>query len=219
MKKGKLIVFEGPDTSGKTTLIKNLKLILPTIYNNEVFLFTREPGNLLDGDINESERIRKNILRDSSLSSDEQAILFAESRYYHTVDIVNKLNEGNNVISDRYLFSSIIYQGLDLGFNKVLDYNKRSLKLLKENNIDINNIVLQISLDTYNKRMSIKEKDALEDVDNSIVFERINTHNNINEINNDLCNNLGQIYSIDANRGQSYVIIDAINYIDRIVNM
>lgn len=36
---------------------------------------------------------------------------------------------------------------------------------------------------------------------------------------NDLCNSLGKIYSIDANRCQSDVIISAMNHIDRIVNI
>lgn len=217
MKKGKLITLEGPDTAGKTTLVKSLKSLLPIIYPNEVCLFTREPGNLLGEKNNTSETIRKNILSDTSLSSEKQAKLFAESRYYHTLNIIKELDKGNHVLTDRYLFSSIIYQGLDLGFDKILDINQESLKLLKENNIDINNIVLQISLETYTKRMSIKIKDALEDVDEQIVFNRIMNHNIIATINNDLDQRLGNIYTIDANKTQSDVIIEALNHIHKII--
>lgn len=217
MKKGKLITLEGPDTSGKTTLVQSLKLLMPIIYPNEVCLFTREPGNLLNEKDNKSEDIRKIILSDTSLSPEDQAKLFAESRYYHTIKIIEELNKGNHVITDRYLFSSIIYQGLDLGFNKILDINKKSLNLLKENNIDINNIVLQISLETYNKRMSLKIKDALEDVDDQIIFDRIINHNSIDTINYTLGQSLGKIYSIDANKTQSDVVIEAINHIHKII--
>lgn len=219
MKKGKLITLEGPDTAGKTTLIKNLKKILPETYPDEVYLFTREPGNLLNNKLNKSENIRKNLLIDSSLTTKEQARLFAKSRYYHTIDIIKELNKGNHVITDRYLFSSIIYQGLELGFNEILEMNKESLKLLQENDIDINNIVLQISLKTYNKRMSIKKKDALEDVDEQIVVNRIINHNKIDDINDNLGNLLGKIYTIDANKTQADVQIEALNHIHKIINL
>ncbi|SCI68655.1 Thymidylate kinase [uncultured Clostridium sp.] len=217
MRKGKLITLEGPDTAGKTTLVKSLKSILSIIYPNEVFLFTREPGNLLSEKNNKSESIRKKLLSDTSLSPEEQAKLFAESRYYHTVNIIKELNKGNHVITDRYLFSSIIYQGLDLGFTKILDINEKSLNLLKENNIDINNIVLQISLETYNKRMSSKIKDALEDVDEQIVFDRIMNHNIVATINDTLGQRLGKIYTINANKTQSDVVIEALNHIHKII--
>lgn len=218
MKKGRFIATEGPDTAGKTTLMRKLKEVLPIIYPKEVFLFTREPGNLLYRKFNKSKNIRKKLLTDSSLTCDEQARLFAESRYYHTIEIINELNKGHNIITDRYLFSSIIYQGLELGFDKILDYNKESLKLLKENNVDINNIVLQISIETYNKRMAIKKKDALEDVEDKIVLDRIKNHNIINTINDDLKNCLGKIYTVDANKTQPDVIIEALNHIHKIVN-
>ncbi len=132
MRKGRLITLEGPDTAGKTTLVEKLKTALPIIYPDDTFLFTREPGNLLYGEFNKSESIREKLLTDNTLTADEQAKLFAESRYYHTIEIIKELNKGNHVITDRYLFSSIIYQGLELGFSKILDYNKETLKLLKE---------------------------------------------------------------------------------------
>lgn len=84
MKKGRLITLEGPDTAGKTTLVEKLKTALPIIYPDDTFLFTREPGNLLYGEFNKSESIRERLLTDNTLTADEQAKLFAESRYYHT---------------------------------------------------------------------------------------------------------------------------------------
>lgn len=217
MKKGRLITLEGPDTAGKTTLVEKLKTALPIIYPDDTFLFTREPGNLLYGEFNKSESIRERLLTDNTLTADEQAKLFAESRYYHTIEIIKELNKGNHVITDRYLFSSIIYQGLELGFSKILDYNKETLKLLKENNIDINNLVLQISLETYEERMSKKTKDAMEDVDDRMIRNRILYHNIVKTVNEDLNNHLGTVYTIDANKTPSDVVIEALNHIHKII--
>lgn len=217
MKKGRLITLEGPDTAGKTTLVEKLKTALPIIYPDDTFLFTREPGNLLYGEFNKSESIRERLLTDNTLTADEQAKLFAESRYYHTIEIIKELNKGNHVITDRYLFSSIIYQGLELGFSKILDYNKETLKLLKENNIDINNLVLQISIETYEERMSKKTKDAMEDVEDRMIRDRILYHNIVKTVNEDLNNHLGTVYTIDANKTPSDVVIEALNHIHKII--
>lgn len=217
MKKGRLITLEGPDTAGKTTLVEKLKTALPIIYPDDTFLFTREPGNLLHGKFNKSESIRERLLTDNTLTTDEQAKLFAESRYYHTIEIIKELNKGNHVITDRYLFSSIIYQGLELGFSKILDYNKETLKLLKENNIDINNLVLQISIDTYEERMSKKTKDVMEDVDDRMIRDRILYHNIVKTVNEELNNHLGTVYTIDANKTPSDVVIEALNHIHKII--
>lgn len=217
MNKGRLITLEGPDTAGKTTLIKKLKTALPLIYPDETFLFTREPGNLLHGEFNKSETIRQQLLTDASLTAIEQAKLFAEARYYHTINIIKELEQGRHVITDRYLFSSIIYQGLELGFKEIIELNQESLKLLKDNNIKLNNIVLQISTDTYEKRMANKIKDAMEDVEQNKIYDRIMYHNIVRNVNETLNNQLGEIYTIDANQPQSTVTIEALNHINKII--
>lgn len=216
--RGKLIALEGPDTAGKTTLINKLKTVLPIIYPNETFLFTREPGNLLHCEFNQSENIRTRLLTDDSLTAEQQAELFAQSRYYHILDIIKELDKGNNVITDRFLFSSVIYQGLDLGFKAILKYNKDTLDLLKQNDIEINNIVLQITEETYKKRMSGRAiKDAMEDVNENKIIERINYHNIVRTINEDLDNQLGNVYTINANDSQPDVVIEALNHINKII--
>lgn len=218
MKIGKLIALEGPDTAGKTTLIKKLKAVLPTIYPNETFLFTREPGNLLHCEYNKSETIRQKLLTDSSLSPQEQAKLFAQSRYYHIIDIIEELKKGNNVITDRFLFSSIIYQGLDLGFKEVLRLNSDVLDLLEKENVEINNIILQINYDIYENRIGNRNmKDAMEDVEDKKIKERITYHNIVRRINEDLDFKLGNIYTIDATKTQADTCIEALNHINKII--
>lgn len=215
--KGRFITFEGPDTAGKTVLLNKLQTALPLIYPDETFLFTREPGNLLNGNFNKSETIREKLLTDRTLTTKQQAKLFAESRYYHVIDIIKALNEGKHVLTDRFLFSSIIYQGLELGFQEVLEMNKETLQLLANNNIDINNIVLQISTDTYEERMSNRVKDAMEDIEQSKIYDRIMYHSLVRTVNEMLGNQLGNIYSIDANQKQPSVTIEALNHINKIL--
>lgn len=218
MKIGKLIALEGPDTAGKTTLIKKLKAVLPIIYPNETFLFTREPGNLLHCEYNKSETIRQKLLTDSSLSPQEQAELFAQSRYYHIIDIIEELKKGNNVITDRFLFSSIIYQGLDLGFKEVLKLNSDVLDLLEKESIEINNIILQINYDVYESRIGNRNiKDAMEEVEDKKIKERITYHNIVRRINEDLDFKLGNIYTIDATQTQADACIEALNHINKII--
>ena len=216
---GKLIAFEGADCAGKSSIIEKLKIVLPVIYNNEKFLYTREPGNLLSED-NECEAIRKEVISNKELAVREQAELFAKSRLIHTKDIIDKLKEGYNVITDRYLLSSLIYQGIILGFKEVYDINKDVIKLLNDNDIKLETIVFKINKNTYNERMSNRqeEKDALEDVELSQVLDRIDYYNLTSsriELN---CVKKNDISVVNAN-GTDYgrMLIDTLNHINRIL--
>lgn len=214
MKMGKLIVFEGPDTSGKTTTINKLKTALPIIFENEKFIFTREPGNLIRKGENASEKIRKRLLTDDTLTAYNQAKLFAIARKYHVKDIIKELKAGNNVITDRFLLSSIVYQGLELGKEKIMDLNKGTLELLSNENIEIHNIVLNINQKTYNNRMSRKEKDALEKVDDFIVDARLFFHSNKDFLEG---LEIGKIYQVDANNTIEDTLIQSLNHINEIL--
>lgn len=216
---GKLIAFEGADCAGKSSIIEKLKIVLPVIYNNEKFLYTREPGNLLSED-NECEAIRKEVIFNKELTVKEQAELFAKSRLIHTKDIIDKLKEGYNVITDRYLLSSLIYQGIILGFEEVYDINKDVIKLLNDNDIKLETIVFKINKNTYNERMSNRqeEKDALEDVELSQVLDRIDYYNLTSsriELN---CVKKNDISVVNAN-GTDYgrMLIDTLYHINRIL--
>lgn len=216
---GKLIAFEGADCAGKSSIIEKLKIVLPVIYDNEKFLYTREPGNLLSKD-NECEAIRKEVTSNKELTVREQAELFAKSRLIHTKDIIDKLKEGYNVITDRYLLSSLIYQGIVLGFEEVYDINKDVIKLLNDNDIKLETIVFKINKNTYNERMSNRqeEKDVLEDVQLSQVMDRIDYYN-LTSSNIELnCVNKNDISVVNAN-GTDYgrMLIDTLNHINRIL--
>ena len=114
---GKFIVFEGPDGSGKSTIIREVRKILEEQKTDVSFY--REPGGT---DI--SEKIRSIIVdkENIKMSAKSEALLFAASRAQLVEErSIPDLKAGKVVISDRFVLSSILYQGLgrDLGTDKV----------------------------------------------------------------------------------------------------
>lgn len=212
---GRLIAFEGPDTAGKSTVINILKQVLPIIYGTKVkFIFSREPGNTLNGLNNKCEEIRNKLLTDKSLTVEQQAELFAESRYIHTKEIIEYIKKGYVVIVDRYLLSSLVYQGNIIGLEKVVAYNLKSIELLEENNIALNSVIFNIDEETFNKRMSNKKKDAMEDVDYSEAIKRIEQYESFA---NNVIYAFGKVYSVDATQKLEKVISNTLNCLTNII--
>lgn len=101
--KSTFIVIEGIDGVGKSTLAKNLATMLSPEYN---VLLTREPGGSTLG-----KEIRKILQESANLDPRAQFLLFAADRAQHIAEIIKPaLSEGNIVISDRFIDSSIAYQ-------------------------------------------------------------------------------------------------------------
>lgn len=118
---GKFIVFEGPDGAGKTTIIKKVKEILEK--QDLSISYYREPGGT---DI--SEKIRSIIIDNDNHLMDPktEALLFASSRAQLVAEkIVPDLKVGKIVICDRFVMSSLLYQGLgrNLGIDNVKKIN------------------------------------------------------------------------------------------------
>lgn len=119
--KMKFITFEGGEGSGKTTIIKMLMEKLNEKGINAVV--SREPGGSQI-----SEQIRNVILNIENKNMDymTEALLYAASRCQHLKEIVwPNIEKGNLVVCDRYLDSSLVYQGCarGLGIEKVYDIN------------------------------------------------------------------------------------------------
>jgi len=119
--KGKFITLEGCEGVGKSTQLNMLKEYLEKT-GQEAF-FTREPGGTPV-----AEAIRK-ILLDQSLTIEPkvEAMLFATARISHIDEvIIPNLEQGKIVISDRYIDSSLAYQGFarNLGLDFVQTVNK-----------------------------------------------------------------------------------------------
>jgi dTMP kinase len=119
---GKFITFEGPDGSGKSTVIKAVEEFLKSEGYN--ILTTREPGG-----IRIAEDIRKVILskENTMMSGRAEALLYAASRAQHLAEKVQPaLSEGKVVLCDRFVDSSLAYQGYgrELGIDEVWNINK-----------------------------------------------------------------------------------------------
>lgn len=119
--KGYFITFEGTDGSGKTSVIKEVeKHFLNKGYQ---VLVTREPGG-----IRISEKIRDILLGKEYPEMDPrtEALLFAASRRQHLVEKIKPaLEAGMLVLCDRYVDSSLVYQGIarNLGIDEVWNIN------------------------------------------------------------------------------------------------
>jgi len=125
--KGKFIVFEGIDGSGKTTQINQLsKWLIETdlIPESNQLVITREPGGTRLGNA-----IRALLLDNSkgkSPYSITELLLYAADRSQHVHEIIRPaLNKGDWVISDRFCGSTLAYQGhgrkLDINLIKDLE--------------------------------------------------------------------------------------------------
>lgn len=125
---GHFITLEGGEGAGKTTIIEILKDKL-TMMGYDV-LTTREPGGI---DI--SEKIRDIILDplNTEMDARTEALLYAAARRQHLVERINPaLEEGKIVLCDRFIDSSLAYQGYARGLeiDEVLMINQFAIKEL-----------------------------------------------------------------------------------------
>jgi len=111
MNKGLFITIEGPDGAGKSTQIPFIQRFLEE--KGYKVLLTREPGGTVIG-----EKIR-GILLDKNhqeMSDITEALLYSASRAQHVTEVIMPaLNEGIVVLCDRFVDSSIVYQGKGRG--------------------------------------------------------------------------------------------------------
>jgi dTMP kinase len=157
MKRGLLITFEGPDGSGKSTQVELLKKYL----NDRGYevVFTREPGGTFIG-----EKIRNIILdnKNENMNPMCEALLYAASRAQLVSEIIKPAIEaGKMVICDRFVHSSIVYQGIarKLGMERIKGINDAALDGLEVDLIFMLNISYEEGLKRKAKQ---KEFDRLE---------------------------------------------------------
>lgn len=122
MSRGIFITMEGPDGSGKSTQISRLKEYLEKEGYN--VLITREPGGTVI-----SEAIREIILNKdfTEMSPVTEMMLYASARAQLIAEVVGPaIDSGTAVISDRFVDSSLVYQGMarGLGVDTVYEINK-----------------------------------------------------------------------------------------------
>lgn len=118
---GLFITLEGPEGSGKTTTALRIVDTLKTLGYEAVY--TREPGG-----IEIAEQIRQVILdpKNTAMDAKTEALLYAASRRQHLVEkVMPALQTGKIVLCDRFVDSSLVYQGMgrNLGIETVYQMN------------------------------------------------------------------------------------------------
>ena len=131
--KGLFIVMEGPDGSGKTTQINLLEQYLKEA--GYECLITREPGGTVIG-----EEVRELILNPEykEMSPVTEMLLYAASRAQLVHEVIGPaLEAGRIFISDRFVDSSIVYQGIarNLGISTVAAVNAPGIGIYRPDGI------------------------------------------------------------------------------------
>lgn len=114
---GLFITIEGPDGSGKSTQIKRIREFFET--RGRETIITREPGGTVI-----SEKIREIILDKNHTEMDymTETLLYAASRAQHVAQVIKpSLEKGKIVICDRFVDSSIAYQGYGRGLGESVE--------------------------------------------------------------------------------------------------
>ena len=125
--RGQFITFEGPEGAGKTTVIKELYNRLRA--EGHKIVLTREPGG-----IRIAEKIRSIILDNDHQEMDAktEALLYAAARRQHLVEkVIPALHDGYTVLCDRFVDSSLAYQGYARGLGIDEVWQSMSLRLAR----------------------------------------------------------------------------------------
>lgn len=185
------ITFEGPDGSGKSTIIK--KVYEKLINDGFNIVLTREPGGTPI-----AEKIRDIILDNSNVALDArtEALLYAASRRQHLVEKIRPaLKEGKIVLCDRFLDSSLAYQGggRNLGVQNVLNINL----FATENTYPDLTLFFDIDPELGLKRVSQDKKRVADRLDN----ENENFHEKVYSTFKEIVKtNSQRIITIDASK-------------------
>lgn len=191
MNKGCFITIEGPEGAGKTTisrmLVKELEL------EGEKVLLTREPGG-----VEIAEQIRKVILNKENVTMDSrtEALLYAAARRQHLVEKVKPaLEEGSIILCDRFIDSSLAYQGYarNLGIEEVMTINSFAIENMMPELTLYFDIEPELGLERVNKS---KGREV-----NRLDLETLSFHHKVREGYHLLLKKFpNRIYKIDASK-------------------
>lgn len=208
MRRGKFIVFEGIDGSGKTTVINSVYSSL-TEEGCCIYL-TREPTDNHVGCL-----IKHFIKGKGDYEIDERVIaaLFAADRLDHILrpeGISEKLNAGVNVLCDRFWLSSCAYQTGAFPMEYILDLNKGSMELVKPDLTIYLSVGVSVALGRVESRG--EEREQYESRDR---LEKI-SRNYEKAIN--LRKEADNIVVVDASRDESSILEEVLGLIKNIIS-
>ena len=204
MAKALFITIEGPDGSGKSTQIARLKKFLAD--NGMDVVLTREPGGTAIG-----EKIRALILDKDNyeMCSMTEALLYAAARAQHVDELIKpSLEAGKPVICDRFIDSSIAYQG----------YGRRlgdAVRVINEYAVGdcMPDVTFLLSIDPGRSKSRIKNADL-----DRLELEELNFHEAVFKGYRELLKtNPERIIAIDADRGIDEVAEDIQGHIRKLL--
>jgi len=204
MDRGLFITFEGPDGSGKTTQIERVKSFIQSKGYDAIL--TREPGGT-----SISEKIREIVLDKNNMEMDymTEALLYAAARAQHVAQVINPaLEAGRTVICDRFMDSSIVYQGYG---RKLGD----CVRVINEYAVrgcfpDIT-FLLKVDPEIGKRRIKADEQDRLE-------LEKLDYHRSVFQAYEELENRYPErIIGIDAARSIDEISREIQEHIDRLL--
>ncbi|AIM24654.1 dTMP kinase [Melissococcus plutonius] len=160
--KGLFITIEGPDGAGKTSVLNELYPKLDKVATQKI-VRTREPGGSLI-----AEKIRQIILDPKSNEMDErtEALLYTAARRQHLIEkILPALESGKIVICDRFLDSSLAYQGAGrrIGVKAIAEINEFAI----EGTVPDFTIYLDVDSDTGLHRIQNSHRRQFDRLDNA----------------------------------------------------
>lgn len=205
----KFISFEGGEGAGKTTVIKELANFLQE--KEYQFITTREPGG-----IQIAESIRDIILdtKNTAMDGRTEALLYAAARRQHLVEkVIPELKAGKIVLCDRFLDSSLVYQGIarEIGLEEVYSINNFAI----ENCMPKLTIYFDIEPEIGLARIS-KNKDR---EINRLDQEKMSFHYKVRSGYLKLLEMFPErIVRVDANRKLADVVSDTIEKVDSYLN-
>ncbi|MBS7646805.1 MAG: dTMP kinase [Candidatus Bathyarchaeia archaeon] len=182
-KQGFFICIEGLDGCGKTTQTKILVKRLRRIGYDAVY--TAEPSRGKIGNF-----IKRYCLHgEKRMSSIVEALLFAADRYEHVEnEIVPALKNGKIVVSDRYVYSSLAYQGAaGLSLDWIRKINQH---------VVVPNLAIYIDVEPETVVRRLKPKKS--------VMENLETQRKVREVYMRFVNN-GELVRVDGNKSKSEV--------------
>ena len=204
---GYFITFEGPDGSGKTTVAtKVCELLSEKGYE---LVHTREPGGIgISEDIRDIILDPKNVMMDPKT----EALLYAASRRQHLVEkVLPATQAGKIVICERFLDSSLAYQGFgrQLGFDEILNINLFAI----DNTYPDMTIYLDVDEEVGLSRISDRSfKDRLDQ-------ESVEFHHRVSEGYKEVLKRFkDRIKVVDASQDKEAVIQDCLNLILELIN-
>lgn len=202
--KGIFIVIEGPDGSGKSTMAAKIGEYFKE--KNREIVFTREPGGT-----NISEKIRNIILDNNNVEMDSrtEALLYASARAQLVSEkIIPWLNEGKIVISERYVYSSLVYQGIgrNLGIVEIKKINDFATYDLKPD------MVLFFDIDPEKALKRKKDINGGDRIEN----EDLSFHQSVYEGYKTIAKKYDNIITIDAERTVKEIFDEVKDIIDSI---